>query len=127
MYKLLTIPQTDVGLTLLDLPLPNSGNCGGYRVRTDSGIIFAYSPIDITIVCISALHSNNLKPITDLSKWFVQNPNRIAEAWVTCTILNTEKKLIYTDNIVAWKIICKEIFSLKKLFKTNAPFTFRDI
>lgn len=127
-YKLLTIPQIDVGLTMLDLPLPNSGNCGGYRIPTDNGALFAYSPIDISIAGIGSLYSK--EKITDLNKWFIHNTDSIAEIWVTCTCIKISEvynDLIETYSITGWKGFCKYDINLKNLFKMNAPFTFRNL
>lgn len=119
----------DVGLTKLDLPLPNEGNCGGYRQFIDTvtynDSIFTYSPIDICVAGLTSIYTQ--ETIIDLSKWFVNNPEPLGEAWVTCTILHTKTNTIINENIAALKVICKYNSAIRKLLKVNAPFTFRRV
>ena len=130
--KLLTMPHIDLSLAPLNLMLPTLGNCGGYRVPSlcvSGEPIPAYSPIDLTICGLTALRFGE-QSITDLNKWFIHNPDSIAEIWVTCTCIKISEvynDLIETYSITGWKGFCKYDINLKNLFKMNAPFTFRNL
>ncbi len=129
---LLTIPVTDMSKTPLDLPLPNKGNAGGFRVINHSystndgvactGTSFAYSPIDISVASLTALY-NGEQSVSDLSKWFINNTYRVAEIWLSCTVKSGS--VVLTHTIAEWKIITLSDDKLLRLFKKNAPFTFR--
>lgn len=137
MYKLILIPtmNQEVLDISFNLPLPYEGNTGGYKTFVDNKAYSTYSPIDLTVACLTRLYEIaisglNQLPITDLSKWFINNQIRIGEIWVNCTIVIYNRggvlDNILTHSITNWKLICHKNRSLLNIFKTNAPFTFRE-
>ena len=137
MYKLILIPVISQEMLniVFDLPLPYEGNTGGYKIKAfDDTVHSAYSPIDLAVACLTRLYEVaisglNQPPITDLSKWFINNQIRIGEMWVNCTVAIYNKGIldnILTHSIVNWKLMCHKNASLLNIFKTNAPFTFRE-
>jgi len=120
--EIVSLPAIDIALTPLYLQPPRYNNTGGYKIYIDNKFIYEYSPIDLTIAGLTSLYLHQTN-ITNLSKWFINNPNRIAESWVTCTI-SIKNKLI-TFSISGWKILSKENSLISSLFIKNAPFTFR--
>lgn len=118
---ILTMPQIDLSKTPLKLVQPTNKNCGGFRFPGVKPIP-AYSPIDLTICGLTALH-NGEQLVTDLSAWFIQNNFRIAEQWVYVTI--GKKDNFKTCAISEWKYHVPSNNKLEKIFNKNAPFTFR--
>lgn len=124
-YILLAVPAVNAGLFPLSLPIPTISMAGGYRgIGKNGQIIPMYSPIDIAICGLTALY-NREQSVTSLNDWFLNNPDPIAEVWVTCTLLNFENQYINTYSIAEYKIFCEYDSALLTLFKKNAPFTFR--
>jgi len=130
MIKLISIPTINISLTPLNLQPPTEHNTGGHKLILNDEIIYTYSPIDLTICGLTSIYlkQNN---ISDLSKWFIQNPYRIAESWITCTTTINKANsfidsVITTLTISGWKILTKTNSILLGLFINNAPFTFRD-
>ena len=125
---IITMPQIDISRTPLELPKPTLKNCGGYRlpiIETVSGkhnLVTAYSSIDLSVCGLTALY-NGERSVTDLSKWFINNEYKIAELWINISIGDNDRVL--THNISEWKHHIISNSSLNKLFKNNAPFTFR--
>lgn len=117
--KILTMPQIDMSQCPFVLPPPSLSNCGGHRSPIDGKPM--YSLIDLTVCGLTALH-NGEQSITDLSKWFIENDFRVAELWVYISILIKD---VHTHSIAEWKIYANNNDRLMKLFKNNAPFTFR--
>jgi hypothetical protein len=120
---IVSLPTINITKTSLYLPSPTRYNTGGYKINIDNKIIYEYSPIDLTIAGLTSiyLHQTN---ITNLSRWFLCNPNRIAESWVTCTI--SIKTNLITFTISGWKIISRDNPLINSLFIKNSPFTFRE-
>jgi len=123
---LLTVPAIDISRTVLNLPIATLGNSGGNRTQGIRGRFEpSYSQIDIAICGITSLFQKESE-VTDLSKWFLDNPNPIGEIWVTCTTI-TDIGDTASHTILEWKHLARYYKKIKKLFKHNAPFTFRGL
>ena len=111
--KILTIPQIDMSQCPFNLPVPSLKNNGGYRiVILDGKPALAYSPIDLTVCGLTALH-NGEQSIDDLSKWFVNNIVRIGEQWININVLVNNQ--VHTYTIAEWKLHAKTEMKIMKL------------
>ncbi len=122
-YIILAVSVCDIERMPLGLPIATLGTSGGYRAKINDDIIPMYSPIDVAVCGLTALH-NREQSVISLNDWFSKNPNPIGELWITCTVTDTGN--IHTFSILEWKLLCKNNRQLHSLFKKNAPFTFRN-
>lgn len=127
-YIILAVSVVDVEKTPLDLPIATLSTSSGYRIKFNNDIVPCYSPIDISICGLTALH-NREQSVTSLNDWFIKNIDPLGELWVTCTVawIEDEVMLVETHSVIEWKLLCKTNKQLKTLFKKNAPFAFKNI
>ena len=128
-YIIIAVPAINMSLTPLRLPVATLGNNGGYRELTVEGnIVAAYSPVDIAICGLAALY-NGEQLVTSLNNWFISNPCSLSMLWVTCSIVKSPTRDVYTSidckNMLEWEVLGRNNSKLRTVLKKNAPFTFR--
>jgi hypothetical protein len=129
-YKLVSMPQVDVGELPLQLPVPDSINTGGYCIPSPRGSLYIYSPIDLLVAGLEAYEKGEI--VTDLTQFFDKCRGYVHSMFdVTLAVSSVGEgglpPAIRSKCIAEW-IALIEIYQNYDLFKVmlrNAPLTFK--
>jgi hypothetical protein len=115
-YRLVSIPQVDVGLLPLRLPIPDNFNSGGYA--------YGYSPIDLLVAGLEAHSRGDI--VSDLARFFDSHRDCLpVSVHHVHLLVQGPDGSIFSWTIGEIATICNQDDRLLTVMQKNAPLTFK--